>query len=87
MRWRDANRAVAGRVTPVEVFFDVVFVFTLTQLTRILEADLSLAGVGRVLLLFGVFPEPLGLTVHGRNAGPVQRDVAVDIYAAVDSDT
>jgi low temperature requirement protein LtrA len=33
-RWRDANRAPTGRVTAVEVFFDVVFVFTLTQLTR-----------------------------------------------------
>jgi low temperature requirement protein LtrA len=53
-RWRDAHRASADRVTTVEVFFDVVFVFTLTQLTRILEADLSLAGVGRILLLFGI---------------------------------
>ncbi|MGC5022383.1 low temperature requirement protein A [Micromonospora sp. DT47] len=53
-RWRDASGAPADRVTPVEVFFDVVFVFTLTQLTRILEADLSLAGFGRVLLLFGI---------------------------------
>ena len=33
-RWRDAHRASADRVTTVEVFFDVVFVFTLTQLTR-----------------------------------------------------
>jgi low temperature requirement protein LtrA len=53
-RWRSPNRAQSGPVTAVEVFFDVVFVFTLTQLTRILEADLSLAGVGRVLLLFGI---------------------------------
>ncbi|MEH0845852.1 low temperature requirement protein A [Micromonospora sp. CPCC 205711] len=53
-RWRDASRAPADRVTSVEIFFDVVFVFTLTQLTRILEADLSLAGFGRVLLLFGI---------------------------------
>lgn len=53
-RWRDAQRASADRVTTVEVFFDVVFVFTLTQLTRLLEADLSWAGVGRVLLLFGI---------------------------------
>jgi hypothetical protein len=34
MRWRDPDAAPAGRVTAVEVFFDVVFVFTLTQLTR-----------------------------------------------------
>jgi len=41
------------RVTPVETFFDVVFAFTLTQLTRTLEADLTPAGVDRVLLVFG----------------------------------
>ncbi|MDQ3949487.1 MAG: low temperature requirement protein A, partial [Gemmatimonadota bacterium] len=54
LRWRDARPAPAGPVTPVELFFDVVFVFTLTQLTRMLERDLSLAGAGRILLLFGV---------------------------------
>jgi low temperature requirement protein LtrA len=53
-RWREAHRASADRVTTVEVFFDVVFVFTLTQLTGILEKDLSLPGAGRVLLLFGI---------------------------------
>lgn len=42
------------RVTQVEIFFDLVFVFTLTQLTQVLEADLTLGGLGRVLLLFGV---------------------------------
>ncbi|BCB77569.1 hypothetical protein Pflav_039790 [Phytohabitans flavus] len=52
-RWRDGG-SPAGRVTVVEVFFDVVFVFTLTQLTRILEAHLTLATVGQVLLLFGI---------------------------------
>jgi hypothetical protein len=30
-----------GPVTPVELFFDVVFVFTITQLTRVFEKDLS----------------------------------------------
>jgi len=53
MRWQAAP-APAGPVTPVELFFDMVFVFTLTQLTSLLEKDLSLAGVGRILLLFGV---------------------------------
>ncbi|WP_406045352.1 low temperature requirement protein A [Micromonospora sp. NBC_00898] len=53
-RSRNANRTSPDRVTPAEIFFDVVFVFTLTQLTRILEAELSPASVGRVLLLFGM---------------------------------
>jgi low temperature requirement protein LtrA len=53
-RWRDADVAAPERVTAVEVFFDVVFVFTLTQLTRMLGADLSLAGAARALLIFGI---------------------------------
>jgi low temperature requirement protein LtrA len=53
VRWRDPDAAPAGRVTAVEIFFDVVFVFTLTQLTRTLEESLSLAGIGRILLVFG----------------------------------
>jgi low temperature requirement protein LtrA len=53
LRWRDPDALPADRVTAVETFFDVVFVFTLTQLTRTLEEDLSLASVGRILLLFG----------------------------------
>ena len=52
-RWRDPAAAPVGRVTAVETFFDVVFVFTFTQLTRTLEHDLSLAGLGRLLLIFG----------------------------------
>ncbi|KAB1912101.1 low temperature requirement protein A [Micromonospora sp. AMSO31t] len=48
------NPAPADRVTAVEVFFDLVFVFTLIQLTRVLEEDLSPDGLGRVLLLFGI---------------------------------
>ena len=40
-------------MTAVETFFDVVFVFTLTQLTRTLADDLSFAGAGRIVLVFG----------------------------------
>ena len=54
MRWRAADGAPAGPVTPVELFFDLVFVFTLTQLTQRLEHDLSLAEAGRSLLLFAI---------------------------------
>ena len=54
IRLRNGEPAQVGPVTPVELFFDMVFVFTLTQLTGMLEKDLSLAGVGRILVLFGV---------------------------------
>ncbi|WP_181762850.1 low temperature requirement protein A [Rhodococcus spelaei] len=42
----------ASRVTNLELFFDLVFVFTITQLTALLEHELSIAGALRVLLVF-----------------------------------
>ncbi len=42
------------RVSTLELFFDLVFAFTLTQLTELLARDLSLRGVAQVLLIFGV---------------------------------
>ena len=41
------------RVSTLELFFDLVFVFAVTQLTGILARDLTLAGAARVLLIFG----------------------------------
>jgi len=41
-------------VSTLELFFDLVFAFTLTQLTALLASRLSLAGVSQVLLIFGV---------------------------------
>jgi low temperature requirement protein LtrA len=42
------------RVTALELFFDLVFVFTLTQLTALLAADLSWEAAAQVLLIFSV---------------------------------
>ena len=42
------------RVSTLELFFDLVFVFTLTQLTELLAHELGVAGFVRVLLIFGV---------------------------------
>jgi low temperature requirement protein LtrA len=42
------------RVSTLELFFDLVFAFTLTQLAALLADHLSLAGVAQVLLVFGV---------------------------------
>jgi len=44
----------AERVSTFELFFDLVFVFTITQLTSALHADSSPAGVSRVLLMLAV---------------------------------
>jgi low temperature requirement protein LtrA len=42
------------RVSTLELFFDLVFAFTLTQLTVLLAHHLTLTGVAQVLLIFGV---------------------------------
>ena len=51
---RQFESVPASRATTIELFFDLVFVLTLTQLTGFLEHDLTLQGVARVLLIFGV---------------------------------
>ena len=42
------------RVTTLELFFDLVFVFAITQLTGLLAHELSLKGLFQVALAFGV---------------------------------
>jgi low temperature requirement protein LtrA len=42
------------RVTTLEIFFDLVFAFTLTQLTAMLAGHLSWRSIGQVLLVFGL---------------------------------
>ena len=46
------DRAV--RVSTLELFFDLVFVFTLTQLTGLLAAEPDWDGLLKVVLLFSV---------------------------------
>src|SRR5207237_3407525 len=46
--------AVSGEhVTALELFFDLVFMFTITQLTSLLAKDPSLTGFLQMLLIFG----------------------------------
>ena len=39
------------RVTPLELFFDLVFVFAFTQVTTLLSADPTWRGLGKSLLV------------------------------------
>jgi low temperature requirement protein LtrA len=39
------------RVTPLELFFDLVFVFAITQVTQLMVDDLSWRGIGRAMLV------------------------------------
>ncbi|MFI7386458.1 low temperature requirement protein A [Streptomyces sp. NPDC049813] len=41
-----------ARVTTLELFFDLAFVFNFTQLARVLSRDMTPRGVGQVLLIF-----------------------------------
>jgi low temperature requirement protein LtrA len=49
---RDRTAHEADRVGYAELFFDLVFVFAVTQLSHVLLHDLTLAGVGHALMLF-----------------------------------
>jgi low temperature requirement protein LtrA len=42
------------RVSTLELFFDLVFVFTLTQLTRLVADELDWTGAARVALMLGI---------------------------------
>jgi low temperature requirement protein LtrA len=44
-------REVARSVTPIELFFDLVYVFTVSQLSRSLIEDVSLRGIAQTLVL------------------------------------
>src|SRR5690242_20247645 len=54
MSEHSAAPAPAIRVSTLELFFDLVFVFTITQLTGILAEHLDLTNLVNVLLLLGV---------------------------------
>jgi low temperature requirement protein LtrA len=53
-----APRIVAApteaRVTPIELFFDLVFVFGLTQVTTLMAHDVSMHGIVRGLWVLGL---------------------------------
>ncbi|MGW1775202.1 low temperature requirement protein A [Streptomyces sp. NPDC002104] len=63
------------RVTTLELFFDLVFVFTITQLTVLLADDLTLRGAGRVLLIFTVLFWMYGGFAYLTNQVPPDRPV------------
>ncbi|MBW8802365.1 MAG: low temperature requirement protein A [Catenulisporales bacterium] len=72
----DREQSAAGeagtprRVTTLELFFDLVFVFTITQLTVLLADDLSFAQTGRVLLIFAVLYWMYGAYAYLTNQVP-----------------
>ncbi|MFC9585524.1 low temperature requirement protein A [Streptomyces yangpuensis] len=63
------------RVSTLELFFDLVFVFTITQLTVLLADDLTPRGAGQVLLIFTVLFWMYGGYAHLTNQVPPDRTV------------
>jgi low temperature requirement protein LtrA len=49
---RDKTSPERARVSPVELFFDLVFVFAVTQLSHTLLNDLTLRGLIETTFLF-----------------------------------
>jgi low temperature requirement protein LtrA len=67
--------ALAGptRVSTLELFFDLVFVFTITQLTSVLVSHPSLRGLAQVALMLGVIWWMYGGYAWLTNAVPADR--------------
>jgi len=63
------------RVTTLELFFDLVFVFAITQLTGLLADDPTPRGVVQVLLIFGVLWWMFGGYVWLTNAIALDRPI------------
>ena len=51
---KHATVEAGARVSTLELFLDLVFVFTLTQLTHLLAEGLTAISIVQVLLIFGV---------------------------------
>ncbi|HEX8855911.1 MAG TPA: low temperature requirement protein A [Thermoleophilaceae bacterium] len=64
----------APRVTTLELFFDLVFVFTITQLTTVLVKDPNGRGVARVLLMLALIWWMYGGYAWLTNSVTVDRD-------------
>ncbi|MFD5814452.1 low temperature requirement protein A [Streptomyces sp. NPDC127038] len=68
-----ADVEAGRRVSTLELFFDLVFVFTLTQLTVLLASDLSFATAARVALIFVVLFWMYGAYAYLTNQVPPDR--------------
>jgi low temperature requirement protein LtrA len=62
--------AGATRVSTLELFFDLVFVFTITQLTTVLADEPTLVGLAKVFLMLGVIWWMYGAYAWLTNAVP-----------------
>ncbi len=72
------------RVTPLELFFDLVFVYAITQVTRLMATDLSWGGVGKgLLVLAAVWWAWTGYAWLTNTLEPEQGTVRLGMFAAM----
>ena len=72
------------RVTPLELFFDLVVVFAFTQVTRLMADDLSWSGVGRgLLVLAAVWWAWAGYAWLTNELEPEEGQVRAGMFAAM----
>jgi low temperature requirement protein LtrA len=83
----DETVTVEPRVSPLELFFDLVFVFGFTQVTGAVTHDPTAAGLGRAVLVFAVLWWAWGAYAWLTNAVPtgdtVPRIVVLGAMAAM----
>jgi low temperature requirement protein LtrA len=70
---RPVDPPEAIRVSTIELFFDLVFVFAITQLTSLLAHEPTVVGLARVLLVFGTLWWMYGGYAWLTNAVPPRR--------------
>ena len=72
------------RVSPLELFFDLVFVFAITQIVSLIEHDLSWAGVAKGALVLAMIYWGWSLFTWTLNAiGTDRLDVRIGLLAAM----
>jgi low temperature requirement protein LtrA len=75
---------VEHRVTPLELFFDLVFVFAFTEVTTLLSRDTTWGGVGRgVLVLAALWSAWTGYAWLTNTVDPDEGAVQVAVLAAM----
>jgi len=70
VRRQAASDQLPLRVSTLEIFFDLVFAFTLTQLTSVLASRVSLLALAQVILIFGLLWWMYGAYAWLTNARP-----------------
>ncbi len=75
------------RVTPLELFFDLVVVFGFTQVTQLMSSDLTWSGVGRgLLVLAAIWWLWTGYAWLTNALEPEEGLVRVGMFAAISTD-